>query len=129
MSLQECLEQACQTVPGLKQGALALLPEGLLVGGVGPGGAFDHEPLVRSAARCLAGNALTGADDDDELSFVEHVFVGREEVVLILQGRRYPRLALVLVCSLEPNLAFVLTSTRGALRALEATVDLAAWEL
>lgn len=128
MSLQECLEQACQTVPGLKHGALALLPEGLLVGGVGPGGAFDHEPLVRSAARCLAGNTLT-TDDSDELTFIEHVFVGREEVVLILQGRRYPRLALVLVCSLEPNLAFVLTSTRGALRALEATVDLAAWEL
>jgi hypothetical protein len=127
VSLQECLEQACQTVPGLKHGALALLPEGLLVGGVGPGGAFDHEPLVRSAARCLAGNTLTG--DGDELTFIEHVFVGKEEVVLIVQGRRYPRLALVLVCSLEPNLAFVLTSTRGALRALEATVDLAAWEL
>jgi hypothetical protein len=128
MSLQDCLEQACQTVPGLKHGALALLPEGLLVGGVGPGGAYDHEPLVRSAARCLAGNTLT-TDESDELTFIEHVFVGREEVVLILQGRRYPRLALVLVCSLEPNLAFVLTSTRGALRALEATVDLAAWEL
>ena len=126
--IQECLAEACETVPGLKYGALALLPEGLLVGGVGPGGAFDHEPLVRSAARCLAGNTLTAAMED-EMTFVEHVFVSREEVVLILQGRRYPRLALVLVCSLEPNLAFVLTSTRGALRALEATVDLAAWEL
>lgn len=128
MILEECLTQACETVPGLKYGALALLPEGLLVGGVGPGGAFDHEPLVRSAARCLAGNTLNTAPDGGS-TFVEHVFVGKEELVLILQGRRYPRLALVLVCSPEPNLAFILTSTRGALKALEATVDLAAWEL
>jgi hypothetical protein len=128
MTLEQCLARACEPVPGLLYGALALLPEGLLVGGVGRGGAFDHEPLVRSAARCLAGNAL-GSFADGGLTFVEHLFVSREELVLIVQGRRYARLALVLVCSTEPNLAFVLSSTRGALQTLEATVDLAAWEL
>lgn len=108
-------------------GALALLPEGLLIGGVGEGKSFDREPLVRSAVRCLSGNGI--ALEPSSPTFVEHVFVSREELVVILQGQRYPRLALALVCSPEPNLAFVLSLTRRALQALEASIDLAALEL
>ena len=129
MNLDECLAQACETVPGMVHGALALLPEGLLLGGTGEGGAFDREPLVRSAARCLAGNTLAPDPEAARSTFVEHLFVSKEELVVILQGRRYPRLALTLVCAPEANLAFVLTSTRSALKKLEAAIDLAAWEL
>lgn len=111
MSLDECLARACEHVPGLFQGALALLPEGLLIGGLGEGGAFDREPLVRSAARCLNG------------TFVEHVFVSREDLVVIARGRRFPRLALALACRTDANLNFVVTASRTALRELEATLD------
>lgn len=123
MNLDECLARACEQVPGLQQGALALLPEGLLIGGVGAGSSFEREPLVRSAARALQRSAQTAA------AFVEHVFVSRHELVVIARGKRYPRLALALACSTEPNLAFVMTASRAALRELEATIDVRGLEL
>lgn len=128
MNLDECLARACEPVPGLLHGALALLPEGLLIGRVGEGRAFDREPLVRSAVRCLSASDAAPEPPETE-KFVEHVFVSREELVTILQGHRYPRLALVLVCSAEANLAFVLSLSRRALRQFEAAVDGADWEL
>jgi hypothetical protein len=127
VNIDECVASACEPIPGIVHGALVLLPEGLLIGGVGQGGAFDREPLVRSAVRCLSGNDV--APEPSGSTFVEHVFVSREELVVILQGHRYPQLALALVCSPEPNLAFVLSLTRRALHALEASIDLAALEL
>lgn len=123
MNLDECLAQACEQVPGLLQGALALLPEGLLLGGVGQGKAFDREPLVRAAARCL-GRSLNAPADEARSSFVEHVFVGPRELCVIARGNRYPRLALALSCSTEANLAFVMSASRTALRSLEARVNL-----
>jgi len=127
MNLDESLARVCESVPGLLQGALALLPEGLLIGGLGEGGAFDREPLVRSAARCFAGAGPANARGA-LASYSEHVFVSRERLVVISRGQRQPRLALILVCSGEPNLAFVMSTTRRALRALETSIDLAAWE-
>ncbi len=128
MNLDECLAQACEQVPGLYQGALALLPEGLLIGSVGPGRAFEREPLVRSAARCLA-RAELGIVTDMSNQFVEHVFVSPKELVLIARGKQYPRLALALTCSTESNLAFIMTASRVALRRLEETIDLRGLDL
>ena len=129
MNLDEHITRACEPVPGLLHGALILLPEGLLIGGVGPGGAFDREPLARSATRCLAHTLTASRPDADAPWFVEHLFLGREELVVILRGRRYPQLALALRCSSEPNLAFVRSLSRTALDCIEATVDLAVWGL
>ena len=123
MNLDECLARACEVVPGLHQGALALLPEGLLIGGVGAGNTFEREPLVRSAARCLM------SSPEPSGTFVEHVFVSRNELVVIARGKRYPRLALALACSTEANLAFVVTASRAALRELEATIDVKGLEI
>jgi hypothetical protein len=125
----DCLARACEGVPGLLHGALALLPEGLLLGSVGEGSAFDREPLVRSAARCLVVSRDAAGAGEPSLTFVEHVFVSDEELVVILQGKRFPRLGLALVCSLDHNLTFVVNSTRSALRLLEETLDAATWEL
>jgi len=123
MNLDESLAQACEQVPGLLQGALALLPEGLLLGGVGPGKSFDREPLVRAAARCLrSGASIVPAEEQS--TFVEHVFVGTRELYVIARGQRYPRLALALSCSTESNLAFIMSASRSALRKVEAAVNL-----
>ncbi len=127
MNLDESLARACEPVPGLLQGALALLPEGLLIGGLGEGGAFDREPLVRSAARCFSGAGFRSLDGGLD-SLVEHVFVSRERLVVLSRGQRQPRLVLILVCSAEPNLAFVMNSARQALRSIESLIDLAIWE-
>ena len=127
MNFDQHIARACESIPGLLHGALALLPEGLLIGGVGEGGAYDREPLARSAARCLVSGAASA--NGAVPRFVEHVFVGRDELVVIMQGHRYPQLALALWCTAEPNLAFVRNLTRTALNSLEATVDLAVWEL
>lgn len=120
MNLDECLTRACEQIPGLSQGALALLPEGILVAGVGAGSSFEREPLVRSAARCFAHGPDHGAAGP---AFVEHVLVSGQEVVVVAQGRRYRRLALALSCRSETNLAFVLSASRAALREVEATID------
>lgn len=127
MNVDEAIARACELVPGLVQGALALLPEGLLIGGVGEATAFEHEPLVRSASRCLSACLLAPEGQAPALAFVEFLFVNDEQVLVIQRGRRSARLALAIVCTREPNLAFVLSSTRQAIRAIEGTVDLAAW--
>lgn len=121
MNLDLCLARACEPVPGLLQGALALLPEGLLIGGVGAGSMFEREPLARSAARCLNTNVPRGGC---ERCFIEHVLVGADQLVVILQGHRYPQLALTLLCSGSANLSFVLSLSRTALHSIEANVDL-----
>lgn len=129
MNLDECLARACEQVPGLQQGALALLPEGLLIGSVGPGRSFEREPLVRSAARCLAGLPERPSGGTSHTQFVEHVFVSRTELVTIARSKQHPRLALALACSTETNLAFIVTASRAALRRLEETIDLRGFEL
>jgi hypothetical protein len=58
-------------VPGLIDGALVLLPEGILIGGGGAGGAYDREPLVRSAARVLGARATPALFTSGRGAFVE----------------------------------------------------------
>jgi hypothetical protein len=124
MDWNESIRRACEGVPGLIRAALALLPEGLLIAGIGEEKSFDHEPLVRSAVACLSRrNTAPGGNRDP---FVEYVFVCVDQVVVIQAGRREPRLALALVCTREANLAFVLDSTRRALTAMENSISLVA---
>jgi hypothetical protein len=125
MNLDDCLARACADVPGLYQCALALLPEGLLLAGVGPGGLFEREPLVRAAARCLVVPAQDDGEEGTAPRFAEHVLVSDAEVVILSRGTEYPRLALALVCGTEANLAFVIAAFRAAFRELEASVELA----
>jgi hypothetical protein len=129
LHLGECVAGACAPVPGLREAALAWLPEGLLLGGVGEGRAFDREPLVRCAARALCGGTVKSSLSTHLTTFVEHLFVGHGELVVILRGVRYPRLALAISCTNDTNPAFVMSSSRSALRSLETTLDLAAWEV
>jgi hypothetical protein len=128
MNVDTAIAHACELVPGLLHGVLAALPEGLLIAGVGDVSAFDREPLIRTAARCLSAR-LSPAVGAAPVTLVEYLLVGPTELVVIQGGRRFPRLALAVACTREPNLAFVLSSTRNAIRVIEATVDLAAWEL
>ena len=121
------LSRACDVIPGLLQGVLVLLPEGLVLGGIGKGGSYDREPLARSAARCLACRLQAPIKGARSLDLVEHLFVCQDELVVILQGRRSPRLALAVTCSRELNLALILTAARRALGTIEASVDLVAW--
>lgn len=126
-SLDEALGSACESVPGVRIGALALLPEGLLIGGIGAGTALDREPLVRSAVRCLGTSSALARTARGAAEFVEFAFVSEEQLVIILRGLVRSRLALVLVCTRESNLAFVLGATRQALNVIETTTDLAEW--
>ncbi len=122
------LHSACEAIPGVVAGALVLVPEGLLIGGVGRGGALDREPLVRSAARLATERApliTLGASSP----FVEYAFVSDDQFVVIVRGRRQPRVSLALACRREANLALVLSSTRRALSFIETTVDLSPWEV
>src|SRR5215207_7143527 len=110
MNVDAAIASACELVPGLLHGALALMPEGLLIGGIGDVSAFDREPLIRTATRCLSAR-LAPALGELPAVFVEYVLVGSTELVVIQGGRRFPRLALAVSCTTEPNLAFVLSST------------------
>jgi len=124
MEIHETMARACADVPGLIRGALALLPDGLLLGSVGEGSAFDHEPLVRSAACCWSMRAPEPPTDTP--AFVEYVFVVDAELVVLEAGRGAQRMVLALVCSRESNLALTLTASRRAFEKLEASVDLEA---
>ena len=125
--MEQSVASACDAVPGLLNGALVMLPEGLLIAGVGEGGAFDREPLLRSAARCLA--RAPGGSPQAAAAFVECAFVSEGELVVMMLSRRYSSVALVVVCNREPNLALVLSSARQALRNIESSVDLTPWEV
>jgi hypothetical protein len=129
MNVDDAVARACSLVPGLIRGALALLPEGLLIGGVGEASAFEQEPLVRSATRCLLAEEPPLTGDGPRGALVEFLFVNDEQLVVIQRGRSAARLALAVVCTREPNLAFVLSSSRRAMREIEGTIDLAVWEI
>jgi hypothetical protein len=120
---------ACEHIPGLRRGALVLLPEGYVLGAVGDGRLLDLEPLIRSAGRCLGERETPALRDQPPAPFVEYLFVIHDQLVVIQGGRRDARLALALVCTREANLAFVLSASRAALRTVESAVDLAAWGL
>ena len=125
MDLNESISRACEGVPGLVRAALAVLPEGFLIGGIGAASTFDHEPLVRSATHCLAPRPAPAVGARSLAPFVEYLFANDDQWIVIQAGRTDPRLVLAVVCTREPNPAFVLASTRQAIRALEISVDLA----
>ena len=127
--LDETINRACDSVPGRLSGALVLVPDGMLIGGFGAGGAHDREPLARSAARCLSSPAVALPHTKGAAKFVEFAFVSEGQLVVILRGQRYARLALVLACSREANLAWVLGASRRALDEIETGVDLGPWEV
>jgi hypothetical protein len=129
MTIDDSIASACQAVPGLQSGVLVLLPDSLQIGGVGEGSSFDREPLVRSAARCLTGLRSATPPTKGGSRYVEYAFISDEQLVVILRGRRFSRVALALSCSREANLAFVLSSTRAAFETIEHTVDLTEFEL
>lgn len=126
--IDESLATACEALTGLTLGALVLVPEGVVVGRVGSGGAFDCEPLARAAAR-LASERLALPKATGLAPFVEYSFVSGEQVVVVLRGRAHPRFALTLSFTRDANLALLIGSSRAALRNIERTVDLAAWEV
>ena len=127
MDWNRALTRACGDVPGLIRAALALMPEGYLITGIG-GGALDHEPLIRSAARCFAASHVALASDRAPARFVEFVFVTVEGLVVLQAGRRVPRVGLAVACTHETNLALVITSTRRALESIETNGDFEALE-
>ena len=115
---------ACALVPGLVRSALVLLPEGILIGGIGAESALDHEPLVRAAMACLVARGAPVLTERPLASFVEYAFVSTDELVVIQRGRSDERLALATVCTRDPNLALVLSATRQAITRLEESVIL-----
>ena len=131
------VERACDRVPGLVRGALVLLPDGLLLAGLGGETALDLEPLIRSASRCLASRTTPGLSRravepptaGPPAPFVEYMFVIHDQLVVVQPGRREARLALALVCTREHNVGFALTAARLAMADVEAEFDLAAWGL
>jgi len=128
MKLEDAVARACERVPGIVSGALVLLPDGLLLAGVG-GSALDLEPLTRSATRCLGdrGNDLLGRWPAQP--FVEYLFVIDDQLVVIQGGRRDARLGLAISCTREHNLGFALAAARRAMIELEDELDLSAWGL
>jgi hypothetical protein len=128
LDLDDTIDKACDSVPGRLSGALVLVPDGMLIGGFGAGGAFDREPLVRSAKRCLASPPVALQHTKGAAKFTEFAFVSSGQLVVILRGQRYQRVALVLACSREANLAWVLGASRRAFDDIETVVDLRPWE-
>lgn len=122
------LSLACAHVPGLVRAALVLMPEGVLLGGLGDGGTFECEPLARTAARCVKLEQVPLGDGACARG-TEFVFVGQDAVVVVAGGRAEPRLALAVACNREPNLALVVSSTRAALSNMEKAMDVASLEL
>jgi len=123
----EAIVRACERVPGVRNAALVLIAEGVSIGGLGPGNAFDREPLVRAAVRCLGTSNALLRRSRQATEFAEYAFVSDEQITVILRGKLQSRLALVLVCTRQSNLAFVLTAARAALVEIETIAELVEW--
>jgi len=128
MKLETLVARACERIPGFVRGALVLLPDGLLLAGIGDS-VLDLEPLIRSASRCFAGRSGPVLPNWRDEPFVEYLFVIHDQLVVIEGGRRDPRLALALACTREHNVGFALSAARLAMTDVEADVDLSAWGL
>ncbi|MBX3155014.1 MAG: hypothetical protein KF773_03365 [Deltaproteobacteria bacterium] len=128
MNIDAAVGRACERVPGMLRGALVLLPEGFLLGATPGAHVLDLEPMIRSAARCLTAPTLPALRGRDG-AFTELVFVFHDHLFVIQVSRRDPRLALVIACTREHNLAFVLGATRLVIGSVEEELDLGAWGL
>jgi hypothetical protein len=128
VNIDAVVGRACERVPGMLRGALALVPEGFLLGATPGAHVLDLEPMIRSAARCLAAPVVptlrgrTGA-------FLEHLFVLHDQIFVVQRGRRDARLALAVACTRDHNLGFVLGATRLVMASVEDELDLGAWGL
>lgn len=133
MKLDDVVARACQQVPGMMRGALVLLPDGILLAGVGGESVLDLEPLIRSASRCFSERVMPALGAAigtwPAQPFLEYLFVIEDQLVVIQGGRRDPRLALAVACTREHTVGFVLTATRRAMLHLEAEIDLSSWGL
>lgn len=127
MNVTTSIQRACADIPGLLRAVLVLMPDGFHLGSVGAERVLDLEPMIRAAARCLAARPVPAIRDHGADPFVEYVLVFDDEVLVVQSGRRDPRLALVVACTREPNLAFVQHACRAAITALEEHVDLTQW--
>lgn len=123
VAIDEVIAEACEQVPGVQNGALVLLAESIAIGGIGASSAFDREPLVRAAVRCLGSSKALGRPSQKALEFVEYAFVSAQQITVIVRGKLQPRIALVLACTRESNLAFVLAAARHALGEIERTAE------
>ena len=126
-AINDVMGDACERVPGMRNGVLVLLAEGVAIGAIGTGSAFECEPLVRAAVRCLSAANALARPSRKATEFVEYSFVAADQITIMLRGRREPRVALVLACARESNLAFVLTAARRALAEIETTEALVDW--
>lgn len=127
-TIDEIISDACECVPGVRNGALVLLAEAVALGGAGAGGVFEREPLVRAAVRCFAAANALARPSRKSLEFVEYSFVSERQIIVILRGLSHPGTALALACARESNLAFVLGAARQAHTAIEAKLDPMQWE-
>jgi hypothetical protein len=127
MDLHDPIERACEGVPGLVRAVLTMFPEGLLIGAAGGASALDHEPLIRTAMGCFGGCVPPALWGRAPSRFVEYLFVVDDFCVAVQGGRHQARMVLIAICTREPNLALVLSSTRRALLELEDTLDLSAF--
>src|SRR4051812_37659016 len=117
MKLDDVVATVCQRVPGMVRGALVLLPEGILLAGVGAS-ALALEPLIRSASRCFSERvlpALGAVARWPQRPFLEYLSVVDDQLIVIQGGRRDPRLALAVACTREHRVGVVLTATRRAM--------------
>ena len=119
MNIDAVITHSCDRIPGLQHAALVSIPDGFLLGATRGAKLLDLEPLIRAAVKCVSRDA----------ALVEHVFAMRDQFVVIHAGRANTRLVLVATTSLEPNIAFVLATSRAAMSEVEAAIDVADWEL
>jgi len=126
VAFDETIASACKAVPGVQKAALVLLPEAVIIGGAGAATEGAAGAARTTAVRGAGAAGLGGGPGGSK--FIEYAFVSDEELVVIRRGHQHPQLALVLACSRESNLAFVMSETRTAVRTLEAGLDLTAWK-
>ncbi len=128
MTIDECVTQACERVPGLIRGALVFLPEGFVLASVGDDDSLDLEPLIRATARCLGAPHAPQIQGEDRVVNA-YLFVVHDQLVVVQRSAQDARLALAVGCARDVNPAFALGSSRLAMREIEATVDLSSWGL
>lgn len=128
--IEAALSDVKELVPGILRAAVVILPEGLQLGAFGESHAMDYEPLVRACSRCFGEEAggLAGGQEGT-LSFTEYCALLDGSLVVMQRGRRNSRIALAVVCSLEVNLALLLTASRAAIGLIEAAVERAELDL
>lgn len=128
--IETALADIKRLVPNAIRAVVVLLPDGLQLGAFGETHAIDYEPLVRACTRCFSPEAgsLELGEEAPRL-FTEYYALTDDGLVVMQRRQRESRIALAVVCALDVNLALVLTWTRTAIDAIEASIDLADFDL